>query len=186
MALTTLPPGPPGRFLTGHLHELRRDMLGLYLRTARTCGDVALLRFGLRRVYLVSHPDLIEQVLTSRHFMKHYALQMVRPLLGNGILTSEGDFWLKQRRLMQPVFLKDRVLSYAGTMIADSERWSERWRDGEKRDVHAEMRQLTMAIAAKTLFGADVEGQGAAVAQALRDVMDSFINRLFSVVRLPG
>src|SRR5262245_33749389 len=117
MPSTTLAPGPPPRFLAGHLNALRRDMLELYLRTARTCGDVDLLRYGLRRVSLVSHPDLIEQVLASRKFMKHYALQMVRPLLGNGILTSEGDFWLKQRRLMPPVFLKDRVLSYAGTMI---------------------------------------------------------------------
>src|SRR5262245_34435475 len=181
----TLPPGPPAHFLLGHLPELRRDVLGLYTRCAREHGDVSLLRFGLKKIYIISHPDLIEQVLTGKNFVKHYALRMNRRLLGNGLLTSEGDFWLRQRRLMQPAFLRDRVLSYAPDMIASGERWAGRWSDGERRDVHADMRGLTMEIAAKTLFGADVEGQGAVVASALQAAMESFMSRLFSVLRLP-
>lgn len=180
-----LPPGPPARFLTGHLADLRRDLLGLYERTARDYGDVATLRFGFRRVHLVSHPDLIEQVLTSRSFVKHYALRMNRLLLGNGLLTSEGDLWLRQRRLIQPAFLRDRLMSYGATMVEYSQRWTAHWRDGERRDLHADMRQLTMEIAARTLFGADASGQGTAVAAALRDVMESFIRRLFRVVITP-
>ncbi|MFO0929751.1 MAG: cytochrome P450 [Gemmataceae bacterium] len=185
MAATALPPGPPGRFLTGNLPDLRRDLLELYERAARTYGDVATLRFGLRRIFLISHPDLIEQVLTSRAFVKHYALRMNKMLLGNGLLTSEGDEWLRQRRLIQPAFLRDRLAGYGGTMVEYSHRWAAGWRDGERRDMHADMRQLTMEIAAKTLFGADVSGQGAAVADALRDVMESFIRRLFRVVVTP-
>jgi cytochrome P450 len=182
---TTLPPGPPGHFLLGHLPELRRDLLGLYERCGREYGDLSLLRFGLRKIYLVSHPDLVEQVLTSRNFVKHYALRMNRRLLGNGLLTSEGDFWLRQRRLMQPAFLRDRVLSYAPDMVASGERRAAMWRDGETRDVHADMRGLTMEIAARALFGATVEGQGPVVARALQAVMDSFTSRLFSLLHLP-
>lgn len=185
MSAITLPPGPPGRFLLGHLPELRSDLLALYTRCAREYGDVALLRFGLKPVYLVSHPDLIEQVLTNRTFIKHYALRMNRMLLGEGLLSSEGDFWLRQRRLIQPAFLRDRLAEYAQTMVEYALRWVERWRDGEKRDIHADMRVLTMEITAKTLFGADVEGQGPVVSKALNDVMESFTSRLFSVLRLP-
>lgn len=185
MPTKTFPPSPPGHFLFGHLGELRRDVLSFYTRVARDCGDVAVLRFGLKPVYLVNHPEMIEEILTSRNFIKHYALRMNRRLLGNGLLSSEGDFWLRQRRLIQPAFNRDHLNRYAETMIAYSERWAGVWRDGETRNVHADMRTLTMAIAAKTLFGADVEGQGPVVAQALIDVMESFTSRLFSVLRLP-
>ena len=185
MAANRLPPGPPGRFLTGHLGELRRDLLGLYTRCARQYGDVALLRFGLRPVWVLSHPDLVEQVLGSRNFTKHYALRLNRLLLGNGLLSSEGDFWLRQRRMMQPAFLRDRLAGYADVMVEYSERWAASCGDGDIRNVHADMRQLTMAIAGKTLFGADAHGQGPAVAAALVAVMDAFNRRLFSVLRLP-
>jgi cytochrome P450 len=185
MPSTSRPPGPPGRFLTGHLAELRRDLLGLYTRCARDYGDVALLRFGLKPVYLLSHPDLIEQVLTSRNFIKHYAVRMNRLLLGNGLLSSEGDFWLRQRRLIQPAFLRDRLAGYAPVMVEHAERLASAWQAGQRRDLCADMRQLTLAIAAETLFGADATGQGPLVHQALVEVMDSFNRRLFSLLRLP-
>jgi cytochrome P450 len=186
MATRTLPPGPPGHFLFGHLSELRRDLLAFYTRSAREHGDVMLIRFGLKPVYVISHPDLIEEVLTSRNFIKHYALRMNRLLLGNGLLSSEGDFWLRQRRLIQPAFNRDHLNRYAATMIDYSVRRAGLWQPGETRDVHAEMRALTMDIAAKTLFGADVDGrQGPEVAKALVEVMDSFSSRLFSLLRLP-
>ncbi|MFO0844691.1 MAG: cytochrome P450 [Gemmataceae bacterium] len=185
MPTKTLPPSPPGHFLFGHLGELRRDVLSFYTRVARDCGDVAVLRFGLKPVYLINHPEMIEEILTSRNFIKHYALRMNRRLLGTGLLTSEGDFWLRQRRLIQPAFNRDHLNRYAETMIAYSERRADAWHDGETRNAHADMRTLTMEIAAKTLFGADVEGQGPVVAQALIDVMESFSSRLFSVLRLP-
>jgi cytochrome P450 len=181
-----IPPGPPGHFLTGHLPEMRRDNLGFYLRCAREYGDCVALRFGLKRLFLVSHPDLIEQVLHSRHFTKHFALRMNRVLLGNGLLTSEGDFWLRQRRLIQPAFLRERIVSYAPDMVACALRQIDGWRDGEVRDLHAEMRQLTLAIATRTLFGADAGGQQAeAVTEALRDAMGTFNRRFFRLIRVP-
>src|SRR4051812_41844692 len=184
---TKLPPGPPGRFLTGNLREFRRDMLAFYLDSARQYGDVVRVRLGPRSLYLVSHPDLIEEVLQRRNsnFRKHYALKMNRLLLGNGLLSSDGDFWVRQRRLIQPAFLRERIFTYAATMTTYARQLVDRWQDGQTRDVYADMRQLTLAIAARTFFGADVEGQGPVVFKALRAVMDSFNDRLFSVLRLP-
>jgi cytochrome P450 len=185
MGKTLFPPGPKGHFLTGHLPEMRRDPLGFYLRCARDYGDCTSIRFGLKRIFLINHPSLIEQVLHSRNFTKHYALRMNRLLLGNGLLTSEGDFWLRQRRLIQPVFQRERILTYAPVMTAYAERQMESWRDGEERDLHAEMRQLTLVIAAKTLFGADAAGQARAVGQALHEAMGTFNRRFFRVLRIP-
>jgi cytochrome P450 len=160
-------------------------MLGLYTRCAREYGDCVLLRLGLTPAYLLFHPDLIEQVLLSRNFIKHYALRMNRRLLGEGLLSSEGDFWLRQRRLIQPAFLRERIAGYAAAMVEQAERLADSWAHGQTRDVYADMRQLTLQIAARTLFGADATGQGPVVHQALKAVMDSFNSRLFSVLRLP-
>jgi cytochrome P450 len=185
MGKASIPPGPRPHFLSGHLPEMRRDLLDFYLRSARDYGDCVSLRFGLRRVFFINHPTLIEQVLHSRHFTKHYALRMNRLLLGNGLLTSEGDFWLRQRRLIQPVFQRERLLSYAPDMTAYTKRQIDCWRDGDVRDLHAEMRQLTLAIAAKTLFGADVAGQSEEVGRALKDAMGTFGQRFFRIIRIP-
>jgi cytochrome P450 len=185
MGQSLIPPGPKAHFLSGHLPEMRRDLLGFYLRSAREFGDCITLRFGLRRIIFINHPTLIEQVLHSRNFTKHYALRMNRRLLGNGLLTSEGDFWLRQRRLIQPVFQRERILSYAPDMTAYTQRQLESWRDGDVRDLHSEMRQLTLAIAAKSLFGADVAGQSEAVGQALKGAMGTFSQRFFRIIRIP-
>ncbi len=106
MGSVRLPPGPKGHLLTGNLPEISRDRLGFYSMCARDYGDVVALRFGPRRVYLVSDPHAIEEVLVTRNhdFIKHFALRLNPLLLGNGLLTSEGDFWLRQRRLIQPAF----------------------------------------------------------------------------------
>jgi len=185
MGKALIPPGPKGHFLSGHLPELRRDALGFYLRCAREYGDCTTFRFGLKRIYLVSSPGLIEQVLHSRNFTKHFALRMNKLLLGNGLLTSEGDFWLRQRRLIQPVFQRERLTSYAPDMTACTQRQIDGWRDGDERDLHVEMRRLTLAIAARTLFGADATGQSEAVGLALHEAMGTFNQRFFRVLRIP-
>jgi cytochrome P450 len=185
MGKNSIPPGPKGRFLSGHLSEMRRDLLGFYLRCARDYGDCSTMLFGLKRILFVNHPSLIEQVLHSRNFTKHYALRMNRLLLGNGLLTSEGDFWLRQRRLIQPVFQRERILSYAPDMTACTERHIDAWRDGDVRDLHAEMRKLTLAIATKTLFGVDAGDQAEAVGRALHDAMHTFGRRFFRIIPIP-
>jgi cytochrome P450 len=184
----TVPPGPKGRFLTGHLAEMRDDSLAFYTRCAREFGDVVAVRFGWKRAYLVSDPDLIERILVTdaRNFTKHFGLRMNRLLLGNGLLTSEGDFWLRQRRLIQPAFLRERVAGYGPDMVALAQRMVSTWHDGEKRDVHADMTRLTLEIAAKTMFGVDfTDREGPAMSAALADIADTFRRRFYSLFRLP-
>jgi cytochrome P450 len=187
MPRLALPPGPKPHFLTGHLPEMRRDLLGLYVRCAREFGDVTLLRIGLKRVYLLSHPDLIEEVLVTQHrnFIKHYALRMNKTLLGDGLLTSNGDLWLRQRRLVQPAFHRDRLAAYAEFMTAYAERLAASWRDGEVRDLHKEMTRLTLEIIAKTLFNADVRDRAQEVGEALTEAMGNFSGRFFRLIRIP-
>ena len=106
MTIPPRPPTPPGHWFLGNLPDFRRDMLGFFTRCNRQFGDLVALRFGHRHVHLATHPDFVEQVLVTdyRNFGKSYVFELLRPVLGNGLVNSEGDFWLRQRRLMQPAF----------------------------------------------------------------------------------
>ena len=108
---SALPPGPKGTLLRGNLGQFNARRLDFFLDVAREYGDLASFRFGPRRIFLASHPDLIEQVLVTdaKHYVKHFGARMYKPVLGNGLVTSEGDFWLRQRKLSQPAFLKSRL-----------------------------------------------------------------------------
>jgi cytochrome P450 len=182
MPRTARPPGPKGRLLSGHIHEFH-NFLEFLPRCAREFGDIVTFRFGPRRVYLLNHPDLIEQVLVTdaRHFHKHQGLQLFKVLLGNGLVTSEGDFWLRQRRLAQPAFLKHRVAGYGPVMVAMTERHLAGWRPGQERDLHTEMEELTGKIALKALFDleADVDRHAFNTAHtAILRIIDARFRRL--------
>jgi cytochrome P450 len=181
------PPGPKSRFLLGSLPEFRRDMLGFVTTCARTYGDVAAFRLGPRRCALVSHPDLIEQILVTqaRQFIKHFVLRLTPIVLGQGLLSSEGDFWLRQRRLAQPAFHRDRVHSYGAIMVDYTERLLAEWRDGEERHIHTDMMRLTLEIVAKVLFDADVASDAREVGEALRVALEHFKASFGSLVKLP-
>jgi cytochrome P450 len=187
MSSSALPPGPPGSWLLGNLSELRRDMLAFYVRCAREYGDVVSIRIGPRNLYLINHPDLIEAVLVqqARNYRKHYAVRMNRLLLGNGLLSSEGDFWLRQRRLAQPAFHRDRINAYGSIMVGLTERMLARWQPGTVRDIHADMAQLTLEIIAKTLFDADVSGEAREAGTALSEAQESFLARFQSLFPMP-
>jgi cytochrome P450 len=182
-----LPPGPRPRFLTGNLRDLRHDALGLFARCAREFGDVATIRMGLTRVYLLNHPRLIEEVLFNnpRNFIKHFGARLLRTVLGNGLLTSEGDFWLRQRRLIQPAFSRERIAAYAGVMVEYGDRLTATWQDGQTRDAHADMTKVTLEIIAQTMFGADVSAQAVVVGQAVSDLVEGTVRRFNTVLRLP-
>src|SRR6187399_15582 len=150
-----LQPGPKGTIIGGNIRQLRAGPLDFFLNTAREYGPLASFRIGPKRVFLASGPDLIEQVLVTdaKHYIKHFGARAYKPVLGNGLVTSEGDFWLRQRRLSQPAFLKARVLSYAPAMSELTRAMLAKWRPGEHVDIQYEFSMLTSAIALKTLFG---------------------------------
>jgi cytochrome P450 len=187
MSAIFVPPSPKGHFLLGNLGDLRQDTLAFLTRTARECGDVASFRVGPRRVALVSQPALIEEILVAnaKSFTKHSGARMLKTTLGNGLLTSEGPFWLRQRRLIQPSFSRERIATYAAVMVDLAGRASATWKDGQTRDVHADMTRLTLEIIARSMFGADVSEQAVVVGEAVAELAAAQIRRFQSFFRLP-
>jgi len=170
------PPGPGRGLPFRDLARFRRDPLGFLERVHRRWGDVARFRFGPRSIYLLSHPDLIRDVLVTRHrnFTKSRALQRARVILGEGLLTSEGEHHLRQRRMAQPAFHRERIAALGETMVAYASRAAGEWRDGAEMDVVREMNRLTLAIAGKTLFGASVEAEADEIGAALTSALLAF------------
>jgi cytochrome P450 len=173
--------------LSGNLREFRSDMLAFYTQCARDYGDLVSFRLGLRRIYLLNRPEYIEDVLVTNNtnFIKTYIFRLLGPVLGNGLFLSEGDFWLRQRRLAQPAFHRDRIATYGGVMVASAEQMMEQWKDGETRDMHTEMTRLALRIVAKVLFDADVVNEAADVGAALEAVLETFNARFQSLFPLP-
>ena len=139
-------------------------------------GDIVFFWRGAERFYLITNPEYIKDLLTTsaRKFAKGRALERSRALLGQGLLTSEGEFHLRQRRLMQPAFHRQRIAAYAESMVQFSVRMGERWQPGQDVDVHQQMTALTLAIVGKTLFDADVESDTDDVMEAIAGVFGLF------------
>jgi len=169
-------PGPSSWMPGRHFLKFRRDPLTFFTSLARTYGDVARFTFGSQPVYLISHPDLIEDVLvtSAKKFMKGIALQRAKRLLGEGLLTSEGQMHLRQRRTIQPLFHRQQVHRFAETMVEHAVRWRDSVADGATIDVTAEMGGLTLAIVGETLFSSNVQSDAQEVREALSDAVQSF------------
>jgi cytochrome P450 len=173
---SSVPPTSVSRYPGQFVVEIARNPLAMMISMQREHGDIAHWRIGPQHIYLFSHPDLIRDVLVTnqKNFHKSRGLERARRLLGNGLLTSEGDFHLRQRRLAQPAFHRQRIASYAGTMIDYAERASARWHDGSDVDMHTEMMRLTLGIVSRTLFDADVDNEAAEIGTALTTAFESF------------
>ena len=152
-----------------------RDPIRTFTRIARECGDVAHFKVGGKDMFVISNPDYIKEVIISHNqdFVKSDSLKTAKPLLGEGLLTSEGDFHHRQRRLVQPMFNHEHVNAYAEVMVDRALATSGEWKDGEVLDIHAEMMRLTLAIVAKTLFGADMDDEASTVSDALTSALES-------------
>lgn len=176
------PPGPKSIFPLRYFWALRRDPANFLAKMAREYGDICYIKIGPRHIYLVNHPDYIRDILITdnRHFIKGRVLQESKRVLGDGLLTSEGEFHLRQRRLMQPVFHKKRIATYASTMIDYAVRLSAGWQEGSTLDISKEMMRLTMMIVGKTLLDTDVEKDATEIGEA----MDTFIG-LFNMMISP-
>jgi cytochrome P450 len=168
------PPTAPGLPFFGNALSYMRDPLGFLCGTRDRFGDAVKVALGPLDVTLLSHPDMVEDILVTRNrlWQKDRFLQIhLRPILGEGLLTSEGDFWRRQRRLAQPAFHKERIASYGDVMVGHATRLANRWRDGEVRDVHEDMMRLTLEIVAQALFGASVGDHASQVNEALEAIL---------------
>jgi cytochrome P450 len=170
-----LPPGPRRRIF-GALVAPGRDTLAMLTGFAREYGDVTFLRLGGERCYFINHPQYVRDVLVTnqRNFTKSRGLERAKLLLGEGLLTSEGQHHLRQRRLIQPAFHRERIAGYGAVMVDYADRMRKRWRDGETFDVAKEMMRVTLAIAGKTLFDTDVESKADEVGVAVTEVLEGF------------
>jgi cytochrome P450 len=182
MATLIQPPGPRRKPIVGHLLEFRRDPIGFLQRSAREHGDIVHLQLGPQAIYFFNHPEHIKDVLVTnnRNFVKSRGLEMAKKFLGEGLLTSEGEFHRRQRRMAQPAFHRQRINGYATVMAEYSARRRKQWQSGETLDVSQEMMGLTLAIVGKTLFDADVEAEAKEIGAALTDIM-----RLFERITTP-
>lgn len=168
--------------VVGHLPAFRRNPLEFLTWVAAEYPDLCYFKLGNQHLYFVNHPELIKDVLVTQQgaFRKSRILQRSKILLGEGLLTSEGEHHLRQRRLVQPAFHRDRLVGYAASMTELAERMAGRWADGESRDVHQEMARMTLAIVARTLFSADVDEEAEAIGESMAAVLG-----LFQIALLP-
>lgn len=183
----SLPPGPKGKFLLGNATDLAHNWSGFSARCARAYGDVVLYRFLHVPICQVTHPDGIEYVLVrnAANFHKSRDYAALRSFLGNGLLTSEGTFWQAQRQLIQPAFRHENITAYAQIMSSSAAALMSKWRDGEERNVHEEMAELTLDVVTKSLFGSKVPHDSRFIGTEIALVMERFLSQAALSFLLP-
>lgn len=179
------PPVPPGNFLLGHAQFLLHHATDFLLDAHRKYGDIIQLRLGPRTAFALFHPEHVYHVLVKRreNFTKQArGYQKLRKIVGNGLVTSEGDFWLRQRRLAQPAFAPQRLAGFAATMVTAADEMTRAWSDSANRNervnIASQMMQLTLRIVGETLLGTDVTGEAHDVGECLTLVLEETSRRI--------
>jgi cytochrome P450 len=176
-ARAPLAPGPKGSLVLGVMTDFSRDTFG-FIERCRDYGDVVSMRFLYLTSYFLYHPRDIEYVISTnaKNFIKsrNQRSPLFQRLVGNGLLTSEGETWKRQRRLAQPAFHRQRINAYAETMADYAERMISTWREGEVRDIHRDMMRLTLEVVVKTLFNSDVSADADKVGRVLSRIVTPF------------
>ncbi|MBK8253767.1 MAG: cytochrome P450 [Polyangiaceae bacterium] len=184
-------PAPPSNAL-GHLGQMQNDQLGFFLRAREQCGDVARFRFILLPVHLLAHPEHVRRVLVDEH--RNYDKQtkgfnVLRLVLGNGLLTAEGELWRRQRRIAQPAFHRERIAAFGERMVLAAEDTVRSWIPIAERsgtiDIASEMMRLTLRIAGETLLSTDVTGDAASVGQAVSLLLTEANVRILHPIEVP-
>ncbi len=172
--------GPRGVPLLGVLPSMAQDALGFFERTASEHGGVALLDFGLKKLVLITEPDAIKHVLQDNHrnYVRGRSVDSARLLLGNGLALNNGESWLRQRRLMQPAFHRQRVARFADLIVARAEETAQSWgraaAGNQPVDVADDMMKLTLRIVVEAMFSEDVRDRLDVLGEAF-DVAQHFI-----------
>ena len=189
----TQPPGPKSPLALGSYLSFYRDPLGFLAEGARRYGDIAHMQLGTRHDYLINHPDYVKEVLLApRGIHRSFPLPF-KILLRKGLLTSQGEFHRRQRRLLQPAFHKEQVAACGAGIIECAARTSNRWRDGATLEIAGEMLGLTLAIVVKTLFGSDVEKEAKELGDSWNTIVAMthkntfpFLDQLTTKLQLPS
>jgi len=169
------PPGPPNRLGLGNFRAMMRDPLG-FMAAAAEHGPVVDIQLLFEPYCLVVDPALIQQALTQGNSVMHkdrFTHQLSR-VMGQGLVTSEGELWRKQRKLVSHAFTPRRIRTYGDSMVAATRRSLAQWSDGDEVDIHASMAELTLDVVGRTLFDADVRGDAREVGTALQVFSDFY------------
>ena len=192
-----LDPGPKGLPILGSALDLKNDMLGTAYRAMLEYGDVVRFTVGppgrfQEEAFGVFHPDHIQRVLagSADRYIKNDGVYIeLRGLLGDGLLTSEGDDWKRQKRMIQPIFTHRRVAGYVPMMAAETAvavaRWAEYASSGKALDLNDEMARLTLAVVGKALFGADVDGAVPVIRRSVPFLSERAIQRALIPFHVP-
>lgn len=170
-----LPPTVKPDLFGGHLWSFRKDPIA-FLTALAPLGGITTFTLGTQRAFFISDPELLRDLLVTSQvkFRKGIVQRRMKFFLGDGLVTSEGSFHLRQRRMIQPAFHHDRIATYASSMILHAERLAASWRDGESRDIDKEMMRLTLSVVGKTLFNADTDGEADRISHAMRELVAVF------------
>ncbi|MCW5906775.1 MAG: cytochrome P450 [Chitinophagales bacterium] len=183
-----LPPGPKHNLLLSREENIRNDILGYFHKSVRKYNGISRARLGPFYYVSVSNPAYIEHIFLNRDiYVKGRDNRNLKFLLGNGLLTNEGEFWLKQRRLMQPLFHKQRLQGFVTKIEACTNAMLNSWRGKENTatDLHSEMTKVTLEIVSQTLMSTKVQGNFKLLSDALHIVMEGMLKRTRSFLRLP-
>lgn len=182
-----LPPGPRGHFLVGSLPDMRPSMLDFLAGLVRDHGDVVFFRVAHFKCCFINDAELIEQVLVRDCFdyLKSWDHRQLKHILGKGLLTSEGEFWRRQRRLAQPAFHHKRIERYVSAFQRHGEKMLARWDDGNTIDVHKEMMRVTLHIVTEALFSSQVEAEANIVGEAMEVVSRRWEQMVHGTLPIP-
>jgi cytochrome P450 len=183
----TLPPGPEGMPFAGNLFQFRANPLNFVTSVARSYGEAATIHMGAQPVILFSRPEHVRYFLTEqpRNFTNREFARNLTRLLGDGLLTTDGDFHRQQRRLVQPAFHKKRVDGYGAIMVQHTSEMLDGWAPGEERDLARAMQDLTLRIVAKALFDVDLHAGHEDLGQQFTNVIENPVQLPFSLRGLP-
>jgi cytochrome P450 len=170
-----LPPTVKPFWIGGHFRMFRKNPTG-FLETLAGLGEISSFRMGPQQSFFINNPEMVRDlmIVNAHKFVKGRALQRAKSLLGEGLLTSEGEFHLRQRRMIQPAFHRQRIAEYAKAMVEFGEKMSGEWTDGIERDIDREMMRLTLNIVGKTLFSANVESESDIIGGAMTTIVSMF------------
>lgn len=180
-------PSPKGNFLLGSALVFRNDPLNFLIKTAEEFPSFTQFRFAHLPMTLLSHPETVKHVLqtNNKNYQKGIEYEHLKPVLGEGLLTSEGDFWLRQRRLAQPAFHRDKIAHFAGQMVTCTEGILKGWENKEMVDVHSEMMHLALDIVGRTLLSTNVLDEANEVEKALEISIEESYHRVQALMNLP-
>jgi len=181
-----IPEIPSGNFF-GHLKSYVSNPLAFLQKYLREYGDIFTFRVANRRLIFVNHPDYIKRVLQDNHrnYRKSNAYRKLALLLGDGLFTSDGEYWRTQRRIIAPAFHRDQIMTYAEVMHEFSMNMVERWKSEKEIELTSEMTDVTLRIISKTMLDMDLVTEGKIVGEHLPFALKFMVNRITSPLAAP-